>query len=576
LSANDQYEPAIEALSDWNAAIALWFFPELLGSARVRLAVDDETVEEIRQQFGLSASLERAVLDVLGPNVQDPDDFNLVRTRLERANGVDKKSPWYLALLAMQVLAASRMVGDNAFTAGNFWDRFGALFEMEKAPKENLRKLFTDLWKRLNNYLEFVCGSTRGTLALPSDPDNIPYHGRSNINYPISQVLVRRADRIPLQDLFERTDLCDLSDDQLVERLSSEAGLQAELSLPLRHVLQQARKETEAGGKSNLQSAVAEIFHEIRKGDASIPERLNRTGPSRIAQRYATRIHLIRDDLTDELHLEAHLFKEGDEVAVREKVPLAEFLRGFHWDIGAARWRARDVGAFVLSEGSWQTGVHKLSDENTPIAVLLQDSEAPAFLARVSESEGVQITKLAGELSGGCLVSFKPGRLWGTALFDELNIRCAGGRPSLIGGLRFNFGNGISSYVRSAPPSLWMPGPARWKVSCRLASGLTIESFVDVTPVETPTSLRVIVGDEHVEAGRYVVTWTRADVQDFTPVEQTFKLCDSICDARAVSGDAQVAYVIAPLKDVSRSILVSKTSAAVIGLGAALDIMQQP
>jgi hypothetical protein len=572
----DESERAANTLSDWNAAIALWFFPQLLGSARVRLAIDDETVEEMRQQFGLSANLDRAVLQVLGPNAQDPDDFNLVRTRLERANGPDEEAPWYLALLATQVLAASRMVGDNAFTAGNFWDRFGTLFEMEKAPKENVRKLFTDLWKRLNNYLELVCKSTRGTLALPSDPDNIPYHGRSNINYPISQVLVRRADRIPLQDLFEQTDLSDLTDGQLVERLSSEAGLQAELSSPLRHVLQQVRKETEAGGKSNLQSALAEIFHEIRKGDASIPEHLNRVGPSRATQRYVTRIHLIRDDLTDELHLEAHLFQDSNEVAVREKVSLTEFLGGFQWDIGAARWRPRDVGAFVLSEGSWRTGVQKLSDENTPIAVLLPDSEARPFLARIAGSEGVQATKLAGELSGGSLVSFKPGRLWGTTLFDELNIRCAGGQPSLVGGLRFNFGNGISSYVRSAPPSLWMPGPARWKVSCRLASGLTIESFVDVTPVETPTPLRTIIGGERVEAGLYAVTWTRADVQNFIPVEQAFKLCDSIRDARAVGRDDQIAYVIAPEKDASRSILVSKTSAAVIGLGAALDIMEQP
>jgi hypothetical protein len=574
LSADDQYEPTIEALSDWNKALALWFFPELLGSARVRLAVDDETVEEIREQFGLPATLDRAVLDALGPEAQGPDDFSLLRTRLEKVNGLDKDSPWYLALLAMQVLAASRMVRDNAFTAGNFWDRFGALFEMGKTPKENVRKLFTELWKRLNNYLKVVCNSTRGTLAFPSDPDNIPYHGRSNINYPISQVLVRRADRIPLQGLFERTDLCDLTDDQLVERLSSDTGLQAELSLPLRHVLQQVRRETGAGGKSNLQGAVAEIFHDIREGDGSITGHLSRVGPSRITQRFVTRIYLIRDDLTDELHIEAHLSQGGNEVSVREKLSLTEFFRGFQWGIGAARWRARDVGAFVLSEGSWQTGVHKISDENTPIAVLLLDPEVPAFLVRVSGCEDVQATKLSGELTGGSLVSFKPGRLWGAGLFDELDIRCAGGRPSLIGGLRFNFGNGVSSYVKSAPPSLWMPGPARWRVSCRLPSGSEIESFVNVASVETPTPLHAIIGDERGGPGLYLVTWMRVDVRDFIPVEQAFKLCDSILDARAANRDAQVAYVIAPEKDASRTILASKASAGVIALGAALDVVE--
>ena len=201
LSLKDQ---AAFELSRWNAALLTRYFPESEDGATVRFAVDDDELQEIQERHGLAQPLQKAVLGVLRDGSNKVADFEMLRDCLSDVDvvaGSPAGPPWYLALLAMQVLAASQMVRDDEFNAIAFWPRFKGLFAMEGLPNDALREWFSGLWGWLSNYLAISCGSQRGRLGLPSDFVNIPYAKKRHVNLPLSQVLVRLADRKPLAEL---------------------------------------------------------------------------------------------------------------------------------------------------------------------------------------------------------------------------------------------------------------------------------------------------------------------------------------------------------------------------------------
>lgn len=230
----------------------------------MRFAVDDEALAEIQRENGLP-SLEVTVVGALGKNPQNDSAFKNLRARIEVANLTDSEAPWYLSLLAMQVLAAARMDHDEWKTAGAYWPRFQRLFEMEETPNQKTREYFALLWKALATYLEVIRKGEHGVLALPADPDNIPYQNRRLINLPISQVLVRRADRAPLSELFDRAELRGLMAEQLVDRVANDTSMQYGLSPALKVVLRQvADADGSSGERSNLREALVEVFGDIR------------------------------------------------------------------------------------------------------------------------------------------------------------------------------------------------------------------------------------------------------------------------------------------------------------------------
>lgn len=190
---------------DWNSAIADAFTKGVPLGAPVYLAVDDEELATIgAAAFGADASGQDGWTEnfciALRTKVTGAGAVQLSRVRTQRSSG---GRPDCVAFLAAMVLAASRMAEGADFSELNYFthlrDILGVAPEpggQSKRPAGLPRGEEQSLWLEWNDWL-----SRQGLLPTAARGSEGP---RKYINYPLSQALLREADRQHLEDTFDK------------------------------------------------------------------------------------------------------------------------------------------------------------------------------------------------------------------------------------------------------------------------------------------------------------------------------------------------------------------------------------
>lgn len=191
--------PEVDYLA-WNYAIATNFFTAKSANLPVFLHVNDETIEELGSKIGLrpDEAVTSFVRVVRGCSFRPHQDtfewFSNISYRWE----LRYEYPPYIGLLGMLVLAASHMSSADDFSSANYYAHLTNLMGREINQREI--GLLDKYWEDLNKWLE----SKQGHLGL-STARRHPHF--THIGYPLSQILLRKADLDCLPDFFVWADL---------------------------------------------------------------------------------------------------------------------------------------------------------------------------------------------------------------------------------------------------------------------------------------------------------------------------------------------------------------------------------
>ena len=247
--------PAYEA---WNRLLADRFFRRDCAGRPVYLSVDDEELEELAPKARVATEV---AAESLADSVKREFIFSqttglygrFFRATLEWRAAPEEKPPPYIAMLAVAVLAGSRMAGDPSqrVASHNYYRRYNELFGWDPdsgqpAGFDELRRL----WKDLDRWLEEDRSGRLGTSTVPEDP--FPAH----VGYPISQCLLRDSDRRRLTEFFRSIGLKpgdEITPSELFTYLRSWANPGCGLSDPAVRVI--------AGASGSVAEEIAEIAH---------------------------------------------------------------------------------------------------------------------------------------------------------------------------------------------------------------------------------------------------------------------------------------------------------------------------
>lgn len=199
----------------WNEALVAHYFNEDACGRPAYLSVDDEDLAEIAGANGWDAGgtcLAVAVRQRLGAG---STLYPLAREAREWRQAGAHGTPPFVAVLALCVLAGSRMAADlEAGIAGHaYYARLNPLLSRDVgAGQPPGFETLGDVWENLNRWLG---EDLEGRLGLPTARTRP--HPR-HIWWPISQCLLRAADRRRLPDFFGAVRLdpgTDISEPQL-------------------------------------------------------------------------------------------------------------------------------------------------------------------------------------------------------------------------------------------------------------------------------------------------------------------------------------------------------------------------
>lgn len=194
------------AYEQWHEVLSAEFFGDEHAHQSTVLYVDDETAEALADHNGIEEGLAQAVASEL--NWSDPARplFNRVQNACGSWAGSGSIGPPpSLPVLALSVLAATRMASSDGMLKSNFYGRWSQLFgEEPRSPRANkLEHAFPDvaaMWEQLDTWLEQTLG-LYGTSTISTDD----FYWK--IGYPISQALIRGSDRQVLTRFFAATRL---------------------------------------------------------------------------------------------------------------------------------------------------------------------------------------------------------------------------------------------------------------------------------------------------------------------------------------------------------------------------------
>ncbi|CAL9433494.1 hypothetical protein [Streptomyces sp. enrichment culture] len=199
----------------WHEVLSAEFFGAGNALRSTVLYVDAEVERELAERIGVG--LAQAVAGEL--NWSDPDRplFSRIQRECEiweqRGSAVPPPS---LPVLALSVLAATRMASSDGMLKTNFYGRWIQLFgEQPSSSRANkLEHAFQDvavMWEELDTWLEQT-GGLYGTSTVSTDE----YYWK--IGFPISQALVRGSDRQVLTRFFAATRLRPHNPDEISGR----------------------------------------------------------------------------------------------------------------------------------------------------------------------------------------------------------------------------------------------------------------------------------------------------------------------------------------------------------------------
>ncbi|MEF3274072.1 MAG: hypothetical protein K6356_06650 [Chloroflexus sp.] len=245
----------------WNHAIATYVTAGVQRGSVVYLNIDDDVILQIRQQLQARQEL-------------PPDDFlQAVKRRVVRGRRVELKSiygrdrrgePKGIAFLAAMVLAASRMAWDDEdqISSSNYFTRLCEVLDIDQDEGRPLGMRFGSeaeepLWREWAIWL-----SEKGLISTARPGEG----AKRYINYPISQTILRRADRDRLIRLFYASSYSrDWDIDKLLRKVRDEANY---LTKHLRMLLADRSRRAQA-----IAEAIYEVYQDWASGDASIQTR---------------------------------------------------------------------------------------------------------------------------------------------------------------------------------------------------------------------------------------------------------------------------------------------------------------
>jgi hypothetical protein len=190
----------------WNDALSQVFFgsaaaglPVYLDLERDALTSSARLAAEDKDDSDPADQLVAAVR----PTLDKPSDrggifaSHLRRLSMWRADSGDP--PPIIALLAVLTLAAEQMQQGEGLAANNYYDRLMPILEVtteedKKRVIRAYRECSYDLWETLNNWLEDL----QGERGLPT----AYAYSHAHIGRPLSQALIRAADREKLGEFF--------------------------------------------------------------------------------------------------------------------------------------------------------------------------------------------------------------------------------------------------------------------------------------------------------------------------------------------------------------------------------------
>lgn len=190
----------------WNEALASVVFPELDNAGPAYLSLDAEQRAAISDRLGIEqADFEPELVRAVAELVRLPGDgptslFERLNARLGawHHRRRDKRgAPPVLPFLALLTVAAERMAHGGGMSENNFYGRLLELFD-QPDPLHHLengyRRFGERFWAALDRWLE----DNDGLRGLPT----AAAVGHRFVGLPISQVLVRAADRDRLAHFF--------------------------------------------------------------------------------------------------------------------------------------------------------------------------------------------------------------------------------------------------------------------------------------------------------------------------------------------------------------------------------------
>jgi hypothetical protein len=194
----------------WNGAIAVVVYTPAMAGQPVYLDLEDEVIKVVRQVAEPEASdPTSALIDaVKGTLLLRYGAGSVFASHLRKLDGWYDGSmldpPPSLGLLAMLSLVAENMRQSDDMRAHNYYGRLAELvgldheqlrwFEIAYRHRRHKEAASAELWGSLNHWLEMMEGSRGLPTAYPL--------GHDHVGLPLSQALVRQADRDKFSELF--------------------------------------------------------------------------------------------------------------------------------------------------------------------------------------------------------------------------------------------------------------------------------------------------------------------------------------------------------------------------------------
>lgn len=194
----------------WNAAIADVVYPPERAGQPAYLALEDDVLADIaRRAEPEAADATKALIQAVRATLDFRSGYaGVLRDHLGKldawCSGRMMDPPPCLALLAVLSIAAESMRQTREMRAHNFYGRLGELlslspkqqtwFEQAYRHRRHREAASEELWGALNDWLEMLDGQRGTPTALPI--------GHEHVGLPLSQALVRDADRQKFVNLF--------------------------------------------------------------------------------------------------------------------------------------------------------------------------------------------------------------------------------------------------------------------------------------------------------------------------------------------------------------------------------------
>lgn len=181
---------------EWNKLLIDYFLQGAPSGSKIYLSVDEDVLEQLGQCFSSNPTNGSWVDDfqiALRQKVLQQEDQKISLDSLKTYNL--RKVPHGVGFLSACVLAASQMANEEDISELNYFKRVQEIFGVKGSPRPKGMKAGAEepLWLEWNRWL----------LKEGFQPSAYQGYGpQKYINYPISQCLLRQADKDKLQNLF--------------------------------------------------------------------------------------------------------------------------------------------------------------------------------------------------------------------------------------------------------------------------------------------------------------------------------------------------------------------------------------